>query len=78
MRFVLVQIAVVSLVVAACSYVAIYANFNSTLNVLWMAGLPIAIALAANRGIARKMAMAAVLLISSFIAFMAMVAATGA
>jgi len=64
--------------VAAFSYVAILGDFNSKFNLAWLLGLPIAVAIAANPRLVRRIVMTAILLGTSFIAFVAMIAATGA
>ena len=65
MRSICLQLFAVYALSAFCAYVAEIATFNSRLNLLWMAGLPIATASVTNRnkGVIQATVMASVLLV---------------
>jgi hypothetical protein len=73
---ILAQIVIVVLTIAACSYVTIYGNFASVLNLLWLFGLPIGIAIFANKGVWARVIMSLVLVAFAALVFAEMLVAT--
>lgn len=77
MRSITVQLVAVSLIVAACSYAVIERDLETPFNLLWMVGLPVGVAISANKRAAARTLMACALLLCSCTTFTAMVTLTG-
>jgi hypothetical protein len=74
---ILIQLAVVILGSATCSYIAIYFGHGSVLNLVWLLGVPIGVAFVANKSPLRRIAMSIALMICSLLIFAEMIVATG-
>lgn len=78
MRSAFLQILAVLTVVSLFSYLAILMDFNSKLNLVWLVGLPVLVALVANRPLIHRIVMTVALLAGSVAAFFTTMVATGA
>jgi len=69
---------IVTLALAWFAYAAILYDYNSKLNLVWLLGLPVGMAIGANKGLGRRMIVAMVLLVSALVALVAVVIGTNA